>query len=59
MTNPAESDARPICPKSQRVDGPWHSERFDGDDPYTVCVYCGERRDALTGRVLPPTEGDA
>ena len=38
-----------------------HSWRFDGDDPYIVCHWCGERRDALTGRPLPvsliPEEG--
>jgi hypothetical protein len=28
-----------------------HSWRFDGDDPYVVCS-CGERRDALTNRVI-------
>jgi hypothetical protein len=37
-----------ICPASERVDGPWHSWRFDGDDPRVICVYCGEMRDALT-----------
>ena len=40
------------CPKSLRVDGPWHSWRFDGDGPYVECALCGEYRDALTGRVL-------
>lgn len=38
-------------PKSKRADGR-HAWRFDGDDPYTVCAYCGERRDSLTGRVF-------
>lgn len=38
------------CPKSERVDGPFHSWQFDGDDPYIVCAFCGERRDALTGK---------
>jgi hypothetical protein len=28
-----------------------HSWRFDGDDPYVLCD-CGERRDALTGRII-------
>lgn len=41
------------CPKSTRVDGPWHSWQFDGDDPYVVCVFCGKRQDALTARVIP------
>lgn len=41
-----------VCPRSKRVDGPKHSFRFDGDDPYIECVYCGEYRDALSGRVI-------
>jgi hypothetical protein len=41
-----------ICPTSERVDGPWHSWRFDGDDPRVICAYCGEMRDALTGNVI-------
>lgn len=40
------------CPLSQRVDGPLHSWRFDGDDPYVTCVYCDQTQDALTGRVI-------
>lgn len=40
------------CEKSQRVDGKMHSLKFDGDDPYTICVYCGERRDVISGRVI-------
>lgn len=31
-----------------------HSWRFDGDDPYIICHYCGQMRDALTGRILKP-----
>lgn len=49
------------CLLSQRVDGPKHSWRFDGDDPRIVCVYCDEMRDALSGRVLRSrrvTEGE-
>jgi|SRR3989344_279180 len=42
-----------ICPKSQRVDGNGHSFVFDGDDPYVVCAYCKERRDAISGRIIP------
>ena len=42
-----------LCHKSQRVDGNGHSWVFDGDDPYIVCHYCGERRDAISGRVIP------
>lgn len=40
------------CPLSRRVDGPKHSWHFDGDDPRIVCAFCGEVRDALSGRVL-------
>ena len=32
------------CPDSRRVDGPHHSWVFDGDDPWIVCAFCGERR---------------
>jgi hypothetical protein len=39
------------CPKSRRSDLK-HGWRFDGDDPYVVCDFCGERRDALTGRQI-------
>lgn len=42
-----------VCPKSQRVDGNGHSFVFDGDDPYVVCAYCKERRDAISGRIIP------
>lgn len=37
------------CLESRRADGK-HSWKFDGDDPYVVCVFCKEARDALTGR---------
>ncbi len=40
------------CPRSKRVDGPFHTWLFDGDDPYIKCHWCGEIRDALTGRVI-------
>jgi hypothetical protein len=40
-----------LCVKSERADGK-HSWGFDGDDPYIMCHYCRERRDALTGRVV-------
>lgn len=40
------------CEKSKRRDGLLHSWRFDGDDPYIICVYCDEMRGALTGRVI-------
>jgi hypothetical protein len=39
------------CARSRRIDG-LHSWEFDGDDPYIRCVFCGEVRDALTGRVI-------
>jgi hypothetical protein len=44
--------AKPDCPLSERVDGPLHSWRFDGDDPYVTCVYCDQMQDARTGRVI-------
>lgn len=31
---------------------PFHDIRWDGDDPYTKCVRCGEVTDALSGRVV-------
>lgn len=40
------------CPKSKRVDGKAHTWQFDGDDPYVVCCWCKERRDAITGSVI-------
>ncbi|HKY57646.1 MAG TPA: hypothetical protein VJL80_06385 [Aeromicrobium sp.] len=40
------------CTKSERVDGPKHSWKFDGDNPYIECHYCGEIRDAISGRVI-------
>ena len=40
------------CPRSKRVDGPFHTWRFDGDDPYIVCYWCHERRDAITGQII-------
>jgi hypothetical protein len=48
------SAADEMCPGSQRTDGPKHSWRFDGDDPYVVCAYCGEVRDAISGRQIKP-----
>jgi hypothetical protein len=46
-----------VCRKSRRVDGPYHSTRWDGDDPYTVCVFCGQVRDAVSGRIVGEVEG--
>ena len=40
------------CPKSERVDDPLHSWQFMGDDPYIKCTWCGEIRDAITGRAV-------
>ena len=48
----SEREHRDKCPKSERADGPWHAWKWDGDDPYVLCVYCGERRDALTGKSI-------
>lgn len=45
----------PSCISSGRPDHR-HAWRFDGDDPYVLCDYCGERRDALTGRLIAPPE---
>lgn len=42
-----------VCLLSNRADGK-HSWQFDGDDPYVKCVYCGEVRDTLSGRVIAP-----
>ena len=39
------------CALSQRSDGD-HSWQLDGDDPYIRCMFCGEVRDALSGRGL-------
>lgn len=40
------------CSLSERVDGKKHTEVFDGDDPYTKCVYCGEVKSATSGMVI-------
>lgn len=47
------------CEPSQRVDGKKHSWMFDGDDPYIVCCYCDEMRDALTGRVVREAKSES
>jgi Zn ribbon nucleic-acid-binding protein len=52
VTDSAEITPVAECPLSQRVDGKKHSWRFDGDDPYVECVYCGQYQDTLTGRVI-------
>jgi hypothetical protein len=43
---PEESVSKEFCAKSRRVDGKFHSWEFDGDDPWIVCCWCGERRRA-------------
>jgi nitrite reductase/ring-hydroxylating ferredoxin subunit len=53
---PSEPMDPELCSQSQRVDGKWHSWKFDGDDPYIICHYCDEMRDARTGRVVRPAE---
>jgi len=35
-----------------------HSWRWDGDDPYVVCVRCDEVRDAVSGRTIAQLEKD-
>lgn len=49
MTQTPSSD---ICELSERVDGKKHTWKFDGDDPYIVCSWCGEVRDAIQGWVI-------
>jgi hypothetical protein len=49
---PAAAPDADVCPLSTRVDGPKHGWRFDGDDPYIVCSFCSEMRDAISGRVI-------
>lgn len=44
--------ATDTCEWSRRADGKLHSWRFDGDDPYVICVYCDEMRDAIANRVI-------
>ena len=50
-TDPESVDDPTDCPPSKRADGK-HSWVFDGDDPYIVCTYCGELRDAVHGRLV-------
>jgi hypothetical protein len=51
MTDTPLGPPQAACPLSDHPEGE-HSWRFDGDDPYIVCVYCGELQDALTGRII-------
>lgn len=48
---PKSDYAGNLCALSNRSDGK-HSWKFDGDDPYIECFYCGELKDALNGRVI-------
>lgn len=41
-----------VCSQTEHVDGKSHGWMFDGDDPYVVCSWCKERRDAISGRVI-------
>jgi hypothetical protein len=47
---PTEEDN--TCPKTQHRDGESHGWRFDLDNPYIVCDWCGQWRDAISGCVL-------
>ena len=46
------------CPRTKHVDGKSHGWLFWGDDPYIKCDWCGEIRDALTGRVVTYRKGE-
>jgi hypothetical protein len=48
-----------FCNASQRVDGKLHSWEFDGDDPRVRCCWCGEIRDALTGKPIKTSPSSA
>lgn len=41
------------CAYSERADRR-HSWVFDGDDPYVICAYCEQVRDALTDQIIKP-----
>ena len=45
------------CSLSERVDGKKHGWKFDGDDPYVICHWCKEVRDAITDVVIRPGLG--
>lgn len=53
MSDQSAEIARPLCPFSKRMDGR-HAWVFDGDDPYVICHFCQEMRDAQTDRVIRP-----
>lgn len=46
-----DADYERECKDSLRADGR-HGWAFDGDDPYVYCHFCGEVRDAITGKVI-------
>ena len=52
MTEAGQVKDKDRCPLSKHVDGKSHGWLFWGDDPYIKCDWCGEIRDALTGRVM-------
>lgn len=43
-----------VCSHTKHVDGKSHGWCFDGDDPYIVCHWCKEVRDAVSGRRIKP-----
>ena len=49
MRQPTPEDE--ICPNSKRIDGNGHGFLFDGDDPYVVCSWCGQRRGTTHGMI--------
>ena len=54
MTEAGQVKDKDRCPLSKHVDGKSHGWLFWGDDPYIKCDWCGEIRDALTGRLESP-----
>ena len=52
MTEENDRNNEDHCEPSKRVDGKKHSWKFDGDDPYIICHYCGQTRDAINGRII-------
>lgn len=43
-----------VCTKTKHIDGKSHGWRYDGDDPYIICDWCKEVRDAVSGRKIEP-----
>lgn len=48
---PVDVDGMCMSPKSAETGGT-HSVKFDGDDPYTICIWCGSTFDVLTGKQI-------